>query len=184
MTRVLCLDLGTKTGWATWDGKFIHSGVQNFAFNPRHEGGGMRFLKFQSWLNEVHTLLRVERIAYEQVQQRAASIAAGHVYGGFLGLLTAWCEQQRIPYEGVPVGTIKKSLTGSGSAKKKDMVEWINKKGHAVTDDNEADALAILYWLIDHETPRTACIRPASDSTPARRVPLEPVRLPRRPVHR
>ena len=184
MTKVLCLDLGTKTGWASWDGKFIHSGVQNFAFNPRHEGGGMRFLKFQSWLTEIHGLLGIERLAYEQVQQRPASIAAGHVYGGFLGLLTAWCELQRIPYEGVPVGTIKKSLTGSGSAKKKDMVEWVNKKGHTVTDDNEADALAILYWLIDHEAPRPSGVRSALDSKPTRRVPVGDIRLPRRPVRR
>ncbi len=33
-----------------------------------------------------------------------------------MGHLTAWCEHHNIPYQGVPVGTIKKHATGKGNA--------------------------------------------------------------------
>ena len=43
---------------------------------------------------------------------------AAHVYGGFLATLTSWCEQRAIAYQGVPVGTIKRFITGKGNADK------------------------------------------------------------------
>ncbi len=61
-----------------------------------------------------------------------------------MATLTAWCEERSIPYEGVPVGTIKKSWTGNGAAKKDAMIAEARKRGYEVIDDNEADALAIL----------------------------------------
>ena len=76
-------------------------------------------------------------------------VDAAHVYGGLLATLTAWCEHHQIPYQGVPVGTIKKFATGRGNAGKDEMIAAMRALGHAVTDDNEADALAILHWAID-----------------------------------
>lgn len=177
MKSFLALDLGTKTGWALASlnhaGNLqIQSGVQSFVFNPRYEGGGMRFLKFQRWMDEMNRGGVIERLVFEEVMQRPASVAAGHVYGGFLGHLTSWCEQNNIPYEGVPVGTVKKDLTGRGNATKKDMIEWIKLKGHAPADDNEADALAVLYWLLKNATPNSDVQRSAPDIPARRRVPM------------
>ena len=73
---------------------------------------------------------------------------AAHAYGGFLAHLTAWCEHHRIPYQGVPVGTIKKHATGLGNASKAAMIAAMQAKGYPVTDDNEADALALLHWAL------------------------------------
>jgi Holliday junction resolvasome RuvABC endonuclease subunit len=47
------------------------------------------------------------------------------------------------------VGTIKKHATGKGNADKVAMVEAMQLRGHPVTDDNEADALALLYWALE-----------------------------------
>ena len=74
---------------------------------------------------------------------------AAHAYGGFLATLTAWCEHHQIPYQGVPVGTIKKHATGKGNASKDEMVASIRSRGHQPADDNEADALALLHWAIE-----------------------------------
>ncbi len=63
-----------------------------------------------------------------------------------LATLTAWCEHHQIPYEGIPVGTIKKATTGKGNASKK-KIKAVCAKGHTPKDDNEADALAILYLM-------------------------------------
>ncbi|GMU44616.1 MAG: hypothetical protein AMXMBFR25_26020 [Lysobacterales bacterium] len=58
------------------------------------------------------------------------------------------CEQHQVPYQGVPVGTIKKHATGKGNASKDDVLSAMRTLGHAPTDDNEADALALLHWAI------------------------------------
>ena len=76
-------------------------------------------------------------------------VDAAHAYGGFLGQLTAWCEQRAIPYQGVPVGTLKKHATGKGNADKAAMIAAMQAKGFHPADDNEADALALLLWAME-----------------------------------
>ena len=66
-----------------------------------------------------------------------------------MATLTAWCEHHQIPYQGVPVGTIKKHATGKGNAGKDDMIASVRLHGHTPVDDNEADALALLYWAVE-----------------------------------
>ena len=71
------------------------------------------------------------------------------MYGGFLATLSTWCEQHGIPYEGVPVGTIKRYVTGKGNANKHAVIEAVRARGYRPADDNEADAITILLWAID-----------------------------------
>jgi Holliday junction resolvasome RuvABC endonuclease subunit len=65
-----------------------------------------------------------------------------------MATLTAWAELRGIPYEGVPVGTIKKYATGKGNANKDAMIDAARSRGFSPADDNEADAIAILLWAI------------------------------------
>lgn len=141
--KILALDLGTDTGWAIeYDGT-IYSGVQSFK-NDRYSGGGMRYLKFDNWLNQMTDVVQVY---FEEVRAHKG-IDAAHVYGGFLAKLTSWCEKNSIPYEGVPVGVIKKSLTGKGNSNKEKMMEAVKEKGFNPTDHNEADAIAIMLHIL------------------------------------
>ena len=48
------------------------------------------------------------------------------------------------------MGTIKKHATGKGNAGKAEIIAAMRALGHPVTDDNEADALAILHWALDN----------------------------------
>ncbi|WP_208439761.1 crossover junction endodeoxyribonuclease RuvC [Bartonella grahamii] len=142
---ILCLDLGTKTGWAIRgaDGH-ITSDTEDFQ-SRRFEGGGMRYLRFKRWLTELkRSVDEIDAVYFEEVRRHVGTDAS-HIYGGFLATLTAWCEHHQIPYEGIPVGTIKKATTGKGNASKEEMIKAICSKGHTPKDDNEADALAILY---------------------------------------
>ncbi|MET3560814.1 Holliday junction resolvasome RuvABC endonuclease subunit [Bartonella japonica] len=144
---ILCLDLGTKTGWAICgaDNSIISSTI-NFQ-SRRFEGGGMRYLRFKQWLTEIkHTAGGIDAVYFEEVRRHVGTDAA-HIYGGLLATLTAWCEHHQIPYEGIPVCTIKKATTGKGNASKVKMIKAICSKGHTPKDDNEADALAILYLI-------------------------------------
>jgi hypothetical protein len=147
MRAILALDLGTSTGWALRDGPgAILSGTATFR-PGRFEGGGMRYLRFTRWLDEMHAA-PVGMIFFEEVRRHAGTDAA-HVYGGLMATLTAWCELRGVPYEGVPVGTIKRHATGKGNANKDAMIAAMIAKGYTPGDDNEADALAILHWAMD-----------------------------------
>ena len=112
----------------------ILSGIQTFR-PGRFEGGGMRYLRFTDWLVEIAMRAHgIRRIVFEEVR-RHAGIDAAHIYGGFLGTLTAWCEGHEVPYEGVPVGTIKRFATGKGNADKTAMTATMRARGFAPADD-------------------------------------------------
>lgn len=168
MTELLALDLGTQTGWAMGplNASECISGTESFALG-RFDGGGMRFLRFERWLGEV--LRTVNRVAYEEVR-RHMGVDAAHVYGGMQAMLTKACEQRSIPYEGIPVGTIKKSLTGKGNANKALMLAKARELGYAPVDDNEADAIAL--WLLVRAQSEKATSR--SSSGPSRKFSLVP----------
>lgn len=148
---VLTLDLGTTTGWATQSvSGLITSGTVSFK-HDRFQGGGMRYLRFTHWLNELqNTLGQLDAIYFEEVR-RHLGVDAAHAYGGFMAHLTAWCEQHQIPYQGVPVGTIKRHATGKGNASKDQVIASVRRRGHRPQDDNEADALALLHWTLDQQ---------------------------------
>ena len=145
----LALDLGTTTGWAlrARDGQIAHGFV---SFKPqRFEGGGMRYLRFKRWLSEIQgAASEIHSVYFEEVR-RHSGVDAAHVYGGLMATLTTWCEHHNVPYQGIPVGTIKKHATGKGNAGKDEMIASVQLRGHVPCDDNEADALALLHWAIE-----------------------------------
>jgi hypothetical protein len=146
---ILALDLGTTTGWAIrgHDG-LVTSGTASFK-PRRYDGGGMRYLRFTNWLTELDRLSGpIATIWFEEVRRHAGTDAA-HVYGGLMASLTSWAELRGIPYEGVPVGTIKHHATGKGNANKDAMIAAARARGFSPADDNEADAIAILHWAIE-----------------------------------
>lgn len=151
MRKCVGLDLGTKTGYAYTFDNNVHvemSGVQDFT-PRRHEGGGMRMMRFSKWLEE---LLDGDGVIlfYEEIASHKGTHAA-HIYGGLLGILQSYCEDHKIPYRGFPVGTIKKHATrspmspaGRGNANKNDMVAHASSRFGDVTSHDQADALWVL----------------------------------------
>ena len=146
---VLALDLGTSTGWAMAlpDGGIVSGTV---SFRPsRYDGGGMRYVRFQAWLDGIaDDTPHIAAIHFEEVRRHLSTDAA-HVHGGLLATLTAWCEQRSIAYQGVPVGTIKRFITGKGNADKEAVIAEVRARGYSPADDNEADAIAILLWALE-----------------------------------
>lgn len=153
MNRILALDLGTHCGWAMLlDGRRI-SGLWDFA-SRRHEGGGMRFVRFRAELATLHP----ECVYYEEVVRHLGT-AAAHIYGGMVAMLGAWCESAKVPYQGIHWATIKRHATGKGNANKEAMIAAARERlGYEGQSDDEADAL----WLLDfalttyHEEPADA----------------------------
>ncbi len=146
---VLALDLGTTTGWALQavDG-LITSGTVSFR-PSRYDGGGMRYLRFRGWLEQLaQDAGPITAIHFEEVRRHVGTDAA-HVYGGLLATLTSWAETAGVAYQGVPVGTIKRHATGKGNANKDAMMAAARARGFSPADDNEADAIAILLWALE-----------------------------------
>lgn len=146
--KILALDLGQKTGWAarTQDGLIV-SGTHLFKLG-RYEGGGMIWLRFRTWLEEITRETDCDAIVFEEVRMHRG-LRDSHSYGGFLAHLTAFAEGKSLPYQGVHWGTIKKFATGRGNAGKQDMIDAMVARGHNPSDDNEADALSLLHWALE-----------------------------------
>lgn len=140
----LALDLGTSTGFALLHPTGVCiSGTWDFSVNKRIESVGMRFIRFREQLDIMRRDSGVKMIYFEEVRRHLGTTAA-HVYGGFLAVLQAWCVDNAVSYQSVPVGEIKKSWTGKGNAKKDEMIAEARRRGYDPCDDNEADAIAIL----------------------------------------
>jgi crossover junction endodeoxyribonuclease RuvC len=142
MKYLLAIDPGTHCGWAVRNmdtGAYI-SGVWELK-GGRFEGGGMRFVHLRRHLEAIKSSFTIERVAFEEVR-RHMGVDAAHIYGGILATLSAWCEENKIPYCGIPVGTVKKKATGKGNTKKEGMIAAAQAKwpDAGITDDNEADA--------------------------------------------
>ena len=146
---ILALDLGTTTGWAVRNSRcrIVHGTAE---FRPsRFEGGGMRYLRFGKWLDQTLEITGgVDAVYFEEIRRHAGTDAA-HVHGGLLATLTAWCEAQGIPYQGVGVGTWKRHACGKGNADKQAVIASMRARGFEPSDDNEADAIAILLWAVE-----------------------------------
>ncbi len=143
----LFLDLGSTTGFALRVGPNTTSGIWTLKAN-RYEGGGMRFLRFRWQLDEMARNVSIKYAAYEEVRSHKG-VDAAHIYGGLMGQLTSFCEEAKIPYEGVPVGSIKKHVTGKGNAGKPEVIAGVRKFGFEPIDDNEADAIALMLLKLE-----------------------------------
>lgn len=153
--KILAIDPGSKCGYAVMlDDWPLASGVWDLSAR-RHEGGGMRFLRLRAYLDSITFngelgTSSVDAVFYEEVRRHLGTDAA-HIYGGIVAVISAWCEERRIPYQGIPVGTVKKTATGKGNANKEAMLASATKQWPTqfIADDNQADALWIGHcgWL-------------------------------------
>lgn len=141
----LALDTATDTGWAIRQGSVIHSGVQNFQHDAKRESPGMRFLRFSAWLRRMIEDYKVTEVIYEQPHQRGG--AASTVGIGLVTHLMSVCADLNVEHIAVHSMTLKKHATGKGNAKKPEMIQAaIEKVGRPVKDDNEADAIHLLFY--------------------------------------
>ena len=148
--RIIAIDPGTACGYAWSDDSKVHveqSGVWDLK-PRRHEGGGMRYLRVRGRLYELTQFAPDCAVFYEEVRGHKGTDAA-HIYGGIVATIASLCEEQGIPYQGIPVGSIKKRATGKGNANKQAMIEAACEHFGPVTDDNQADALWILQCGIE-----------------------------------
>ena len=167
MRRVLALDLGTNTGWATnvfgvvdvkpKDDKLIAqndsiaSGVKVFD----GEISGWRYFAFKQWLDVELERFRIEHIVYEETFSKSAY--SSRILHGFLAIVQFTFaeryldEDKRLTMEKVHANRLKKFATHNGHARKDLMISKYREKfGYLPADDNEADAL----WMLEYAKAR------------------------------
>jgi len=153
--NLLALDLATRCGWALLENGRLESGTDTFDVK-RGESPGTRYLRFNRWLNEfaLHPsagLPRVELIVFEQSHHRGG--AATEVAAGFSTRVLEFCAAHGIEHASVHTATLKKWTTGKGNADKAAMLEAVARRWRRVDDDNEADAIALLYYALAELVP-------------------------------
>ena len=142
-SEILALDLATKTGYVYKGEDNLVYGLADFS-TGRMESYGMRFLKFRNFMEKFSGL--VDCVYFEEVKAHKSTYAA-QLYGGWVAVLTEWCETNNVEYGTVSVSDIKKRATGKGNSKKDKIVAAAEKKWPDlnIIDDNVADAL----WIMD-----------------------------------
>lgn len=169
-SRVLALDLATTTGWAVDASGIVTSGSQCFR---RFEGARLRraqhigepFASFHRWLAEKIRTDKPDVIVYEEAGF-FKSVTAVRIAYGLRGILYAQAAARALPVTGYAPAAVKKHWTGKGNAQKPAMIAAARRRHPEIdlTDDNEADALALLslhrsLQVTAYETQGTAAAR-------------------------
>ena len=157
---VLALDLATSCGWCLWRrGDRIESGVWNLAEAGPDDAD--RFASLRQRLTKARKMLEsagetLNDIVYESVDfiPKKNGVYAAHVYGALWGNLLTWSRLHDIKPIGIPVATIKKHVTGHGSAAKPLVTMRIQELFPHVRKHDEADAVAVMLTA-QNKFPRT-----------------------------
>lgn len=151
---ILAIDTGTQTGWALRqrDGTIKH-GTQVFALR-KSQPPGQRWIDYRAWLARMIQENQAHVLAYETVMFGVggqASGRAGDVYGAWKCMIEMAACLHNLELITVAPSTVKKAVTGSGRAKKPEVIAEIRRRGFRPDTDNAADALAILAWAVAQE---------------------------------
>lgn len=159
---ILALDLATATGVAHESGLLTTWALDQFA--TKHVGG--RFAALRRMLYRLHDEQPFTRVVCEHAAFGAPHRAVLEFHGRMLGVVLCWTAERSIALELVKPTEIKKFATGSGAAKKSQMVAAAKTLlGRDCEDDNQADAL----WLLEFAKAKRDGKVVASVGTPAKR---------------
>lgn len=147
---VLTLDLGWAMGWCTWRrGEAIASGVVKL--HAEHVDHGIRLLAMAQWLTAKRIeILNSGEVLTDVVWEEITFVGrdngpdAMHVHGKQLGNVERWCAFHKITRRGIPWNTVKKHVTGHGSASQQLVLKTVQQRFPDVVDHNQASAVAVM----------------------------------------
>lgn len=140
MKRTLAIDPGTHLGWALrHHGKILYD-TKSFTSKKCE---GQIHAELYDWLSAFLKKTRPEEVVIEAAFFRGANSQFLYGFPVIVGLL---CWRLSTPVIKVSATTVKKHLTGKGSAAKGEMEAAVRELGFAPRTDHEADAIAILRW--------------------------------------
>lgn len=148
----LCLDLGTTTGFAyvNTKTKIVLSGILK-NYKKTKDRPEEKFSVFYDNLERLFWAVdtRIDEIYYE-LPNFASFKNQNITFNGLLGVLFCLGVKHSIDhYKTIAPSTLKKTITGNGMAKKEEVMEKCLELFPLLqlTDHNQADALAIAYYV-------------------------------------
>ena len=150
---VMALDLGRRTGWAALTPTVEDSGVHelyDLSTGSRPYDDGSRFVALEAFMSELEQRYGgFHVVVFEDVHPGThKSNRQRQLYLGFRGIAMAWARLRGKAVVPIPVGTIKKCVTGHGNADKDVMIAAVRALGYPTYDDGECDAIGILLTLL------------------------------------
>lgn len=157
---IIALDLGTRVGAAIHRDSTGLVAACTKDLTEEGMGWGQRLYMLWELLSAAHMLYgepypdEPSSLVYEDVKFHVSTYSA-QLYGGYMGVALLWGRLNGYQYYGVPVATVKKHATGNGRAPKPMMVEAAKARWDlpdlTLDDNNEADALCLLSYVLDHK---------------------------------
>jgi Holliday junction resolvasome RuvABC endonuclease subunit len=149
--NVLAFDLGSHVGWAALHEGRLVSGAWD---NPARYADcpGRFFVCFRTWLADMRRWHEPELVAFEMTHPGRGQ-HQGLISYGMITRVQEWAYAHDMREVSVFSSTLKKFTTGNGRAEKADMIAAMKRrwKLKRLTNPDEADALAVLSWVIEKE---------------------------------
>ena len=134
----LALDISTRTGWAYGDGSPGGTVFDTFPVPFKDDFVKMGY-EYSSWVIQILKKYNPELILVETPVFRFASTYQ-------MVVLHHKLHETAFSYKRIEISNsaTKKHLTGNGNASKAMMIDAVKKRGFNVSDDNQADAIALI----------------------------------------
>lgn len=149
--KILTLDLAASTGYAVGaPGEVPTFGTHKFASTG--DNFGRHQANARDWLSRLIFSECPAMIGYEQPSIFGITTPATVIkLCSYASTLEELClpEAYDVPVRQMNPSQVKKFWTGKGNAKKPDMVAAARRYGFAVTNDDEADAIAMWFVMVD-----------------------------------
>lgn len=143
-SAILALDIGSTMGWAySGAGRIQHGTIKL----PTGDHPGSRMAALHSWLTEVKaTFGGFDFIVWEDAFRQPGK--ANAIHHRLVGAMLRWAYHHQIGVMPVGVTAIKRWAAGSGTAGKPEMIAAARAAGFEPEDDNAADALNLLRYVL------------------------------------
>lgn len=148
MVEILAIDPGTKTGIAYRD---IAVGVTAFTRDFSGLTGNYAALavNYENFLARIITEHEPQDIVFERPFFSPKTPTAGKLLHGLAWEIEKMGFKHNIPVRSFAPISIKTHVTGNRFAKKHEVMQAIQDKGHKVRTSHEADAVALLLMVED-----------------------------------
>ena len=113
------------------------------SFSAHKKDYGSVFYEYEKWLTGMLNSTKTDIIAIEGVNAGLKG-SARYIITGLDCITHKIAYDRGVKRVSVSPSQVKKWLTGKGNADKAMMVEEVKKRGYNPTDDNQADAIAIM----------------------------------------
>lgn len=141
---ILALDISVHSlGWAYGDGSPTGTEVGTQSFSNCVLDYGFLFSEYKNWLSDMIATYEPDIIAMEGTYPGIKG-KAGYMLNNLNGITHTTAYIHDLDRREYAPTTIKKFMTGNGRADKQGVMEAVRERGFTISNDDEADAIAVL----------------------------------------